>query len=584
MRKRINSTVRARRLSAIILLGVLFGLLFVVSSGARVVLADGTPPPPQPVETPKPPQPPEGQGGSSSVFVSSVTQIFHHLVFPAETISEALGNIFMKAATENEKSSLGEISTWTSVLANVIQAPGRGSYSDVARSSLPVAGSLAVGLFVLRLAMYHWNRLLGESDTPLQVLGDWLTAGVLAVACGPFLDMIVRLGWWMMSSVLGETSSLAVKFVGAMASASFTPVMINPAGSVTFMQGLMSIALALGALLAVAGLIFAFGVAQATLFVLAVLGPSFAVASVIPEMRWLRSLWIKGVVLVAIMPIMAGGIFKAGILASTYLVLPGGILAGIIRILWLFGAAGMLMTMTGILGRITLGSAAETLGKMWDAAKGIVGTVALVGAGVATGGAALAGEGAVLTGGGTALAGSSGTALSGGGETAMASGLGGALDSFGKANTMNTMSTLFSSMGLPRHAQIAGGLARGHEIEARSQELSTRIGHFNQHQQQSVPDVGISGVAPRTTQAMLDNFGGSADDFKQVFPAIESKLRSSGLEPGVVANQYPHELGSMARLYRDNPDYYNSSPDMLVALSQDAMASGIQSALMGRPT
>jgi hypothetical protein len=583
MMKRINSTSRVRRLSAIILLSVLFGLLFVVSSGARVVLADGTPPPPQPVETPKPPQPPEG--GSTSVFVSSVTNIFHHLVFPAETISEALGNIFMKAATENEKASLGEISTWTSVLADVIHAPARGSYTDVARSSLPVAGSLAVGLFVLRLAMYHWNRLLGESDTPLQVLGDWLTAGVLAIACGPFLDMIVRLGWWMMAAVLGETSSLAVKFVGAMASASFTPVMINPAGSVTFIQGLMSIALALGALLAVAGLIFAFGVAQATLFVLAVLGPSFAVASVVPEMRWLRSLWIKGVVLVAIMPIMAGGIFKAGILASTYLVLPGGILAGIIRILWLFGAAGMLMTMTGILGRITLGSAAETLGKMWDAAKGIVGTVALVGAGVATGGAALAGEGAVLTSSsGTALTGGSSTALAGGGETVMESGLGGAMNSLGKANTMNTMSTLFSSMGLPKHAQIAGGLARGHEIEARSQELSTRIGHFNQHQSgPSAPEVGVSGIAPRVAQAMLDNFGGSADDFKQVFPAIESRLRSSGLEPGVVANQYPRELGSMAKLYRDNPDYYNSSPDMLVALSQDAMASGIQSALMGRP-
>ena len=578
--KRCNRIpLHLRRLSVVILLGMLFGLLLVFSNGTRVVLADGTPPPPQPVETPEPPQPPEGEGSTSSVFVSSVTKIFHHLVFPAETISEALGNIFMKAATENEQASLGEISTWTSVLANVIQAPSRGSYSDVARSSLPVAGSLAVGLFVLRLAMYHWNRLLGESDTALQVLGDWLTAGVLAIACGPFLDMIVRLGWWMMAGVLGETSSLAIKFVSVMASTSFTPVIINPAGSVTFMQGLMSIALALGALLAVAGLIFAFGVAQATLFVLAVLGPSFAVASVIPEMRWLRSLWIKGVVMVSILPIMAGGIFKAGILASTYLVVPGGILAGMIRILWLFGAAGMLMTMTGILGRITLGSAAETLGKMWDAAKGIVGTVALVGAGVATGGAALGGEGVALAGGGTALASN--------GETAMSTGIGGsaALDSLGRANTMNSMSTLFSGMGLSRQARVAGGLARGHEIEARSQELSARIGHFHQGQQgQSTSDVGISGVTSKTTQTLLDNFGGSADDFKQVFPAIESKLRSSGLEPGVVANQYPRELGSMARLYRDNPDYYNSSPDMLLTLSHDAMASGIEKALVGRPT
>jgi hypothetical protein len=159
------------------------------------------------------------------------------------------------------------------------------------------------------------------------------------------------------------------------------------------------------------------------------------------------------------------------------------------------------------------------------------------------------------------------------------------LDSLGKANTMNTMSTLFSGMGLPRHAQVAGGLARGHEIDARSQELSARIGHFNQRQQEhSVPDVGVSGVTSRTTQTLLDNFGGSADDFKQVFPAIESRLRSAGLEPGVVANQYPRELGSMARLYSDNSDYYNSSPDMLLALSHDAMASGIEQALMGRPT
>ena len=151
---------------------------------------------------------------------------------------------------------------------------------------------------------------------------------------------------------------------------------------------------------------------------------------------------------------------------------------------------------------------------------------------------------------------------------------------------MNTMSTLFSGMGLSRHARVAGGLARGHEIEARSQELSARIGHFNQSQQgqSTASDVGISGVTSKTTQTLLDNFGGSADDFKQVFPAIESRLRSSGLEPGVVANQYPRELGSMARLYRDNPDYYNSSPDMLLALSHDAMASGIEKALVGRPT
>ena len=424
MNNRNHRKFLLRRLGAILFLGLSLCCLMVISRGVSVVLADGTPPPPQPVETPQPPQPPE-EGGSTSVLVSSVSKIIHRLVFPAETISEALGNIFMKAAEANEDAAKQEFSTWTSVLVQVVQAPSRGSYSDVARSSLPVAGSLAVALFILRLAMYHWNKLLGEMDSPLQVLGDWLTAGVLAIVCGPFLDMIVRLGWWTMAAVLGEISSLARQFLDVMIVQSFVPT-IQLSGTVVFLQGIVAIALGLGALLSLAAMIFAFGVAQSTLYVLAVLGPSFSVASVIPEMRWLRSLWIKGVVLVAIMPIMAGGIFKAGILASTYLGVSGGVgvMSGMIRILWMFGAAGLLLTTTGILGRITLGSAAETLGKMWDVAKGIIGTVALVGGVVATGGAAAAGVAgaapAVAGGGDAAVA--SGT-MSGMGEGAVGGGL-----------------------------------------------------------------------------------------------------------------------------------------------------------------
>jgi hypothetical protein len=330
-------------------------------------------------------------------------------------------------------------------------------------------------------------------------------------------------------------------------------------------------------------MIFAFGVAQSTLYVLAVLGPSFAVASVIPEMKWLRSLWIKGVVLVAIMPIMAGGIFKAGILASTYLGVSNGagLMSGMIRILWMFGAAGLLITATGVLGRITLGSAAETLGKMWDVAKGIAGTVALVGGVVATGGAAAAGGGAAVAGGGELAAGTSMSEIGGG----TGAGLSNAMGSLDKASTMNSMSNIFSTMGLPNHARVANGLARGHELDARKQDLAARIGNFNQSQAASAPsDVGIEGVSPKAAQALLDNFGGSAEEFKQVFPAIQNNLERAGFPSvGVIANQYSSELGSMAKLYQSNPDYYNSTPDMLMSLAQDAGATKFQGVLSGRP-
>ena len=158
-------------------------------------------------------------------------------------------------------------------------------------------------------------------------------------------------------------------------------------------QAILSIALGIGSLLALAAMLFAFGVAQATLYSLAAIGPSVAVASVIPEMKWLRSLWIKGAVLVALMPIMAGGIFKAGIGVAASTVSLGGMMSGVFRVLWLFGAAGLLLSVTGILFRITLGAAGEAVQKMWDVAKGIAGTVALVGAAAATGGAAGIGAG-----------------------------------------------------------------------------------------------------------------------------------------------------------------------------------------------
>ena len=182
---------------------------------------------------------------------------------------------------------------------------------------------------------------------------------------------------------------MAGTFIKSMAAPTFVNsalLTLLPGGMI--IQAIVSIALGIGSLLALAAMLFAFGVAQATLYSLAAIGPSVAVASVIPEMKWLRSLWIKGAVLVALMPIMAGGIFKAGIGVAAKTVGLGGMMEGVFRVLWLFGAAGLLLSVTGILFRITLGAAGEAVQKMWDVAKGVAGTIALVGAAAATGGAA----------------------------------------------------------------------------------------------------------------------------------------------------------------------------------------------------
>jgi hypothetical protein len=270
---------------------------------------------------------------------------------------------------------------------------------------------------------------------------------------------------------------------------------------------------------------------------------------------------------------------------------------GVFRVLWLFGAAGLLLSVTGILFRITLGAAGEAVQKMWDVAKGVAGTIALVGAVAATGGAAGIGAGAGVGTGATATAVGTGTgtgeALVGGGGGAIngSSGMGGlnsALGSLDKASTMNTMSNIFQTMGLPQHSRVATGLARGHELDARRADLQARISNFgggggnNNNNQGS--SLGIDGLSSRAAEKMLEGFGGSADELRQVFPTIGTKLERAGF-PSVsaAANQYPQELGRMAQLYQADPDRYNSAPDMLYALAQDANATGMQGALSGRP-
>jgi hypothetical protein len=210
-----------------------------------------------------------------------------------------------------------------------VQAPSQGDYSKVAQSSLPVAAALAPPLFLLRLALYHWGRLLGDEDSGLRVIGDWVTAAVLAIASGPFLDLIVRLGWWMVGKVIGETSSLAIQFVETTTA---TSVLLGLA-NLTFLGSLISIGLSIGSLLAIGGMLFAFASANAVLFILAVLAPPLAVASVLPQANWLRSLWMKAVILIALLPIVAGGVFKAGMAASIWLG-QQGLLSAILRVVW----------------------------------------------------------------------------------------------------------------------------------------------------------------------------------------------------------------------------------------------------------
>ena len=503
--------------------------------------------------------------GGGNTTTTTISQIFNHLVFPAETISEALAGIFDKAADKEVRAMSEEVARWTSVIGEIVQAPSQGDYSTVAQSSLPIAAALAPALFLLRLALYHWGRLLGDDDSGLRVVGDWVTAGVLAIASGPFLDLIVRLGWWMVGKVIGETGALAVSFVE---NTKATSILLGLANQ-TFLGSLLNIGLSIGSLLAIGGMLFAFASANAVLFILAVLAPPLAIASVLPQATWLRSLWMKAVVLIALLPIVAGGVFKAGMAASTWMG-QQGILSAILRVIWLWGATGLLLSLAGILGKMTISTTADAFGGMIKAAQQVVSIGMLAASGVGA-----AGAGAMGTAGATAGA---------GGASAATSGLTGAEAAMSHLNTAQQLTQQagnLEAMGLRAPAAYNRSLAHGHELAARQAELGERMQRFNGAPPTSPSD--DFGFSPSVNASIQSNFNGSPQEFQQGFQSVSADISQHGMDPNVFAAQYPQETAQMTRAYLDHSEEIMTASDPLMRASELGNATRVKEILTFMP-
>jgi hypothetical protein len=557
----------------VVTLGLASSQISHVSAGSVHVPAIGTD---EPGDSEEPPDDPPEEGGGS--VVTTIAQTFFHVVFHDDTISKALGNLFRKTAEAQKQDFQVEVSRWTASLSELVQPAEKDQFTNVARSGLKTAAALAPALFLLRLALYHWSKLLGDgNDSPMVVVGDWLTAGLLAVLSGPFLDLVSRLGWWMCRvGAIGEASALAARFVTLMTAPAFLNITSVIPGLV-FIQSLIGIGMTFAAILAMAGLLFAFSSAQAALFVLAVLGPGVAVAAVIPQMRWLRSLWLKGVVLISLLPLVAGGIFKAAVSVAGSLS-HGGLVLSLVRLLWLFGATGTLLSLSGILAKMTLSASGEAAKKAFGVAKGLVATAALaaatggIGAAAGAGGAAVAGSaGAGL---GTAAASTAATSTA---STTASAGLGAEAAHLSKAQSFNKLGTALDAVGAHGQARVAYGLGRGQELAARQDRLQSRIEGFGSAPQgtshaPSAPesaDVGFSASA-QVRNDLLRGFGGSSENFQTAFGGLSSHIEAAGFSPEGFAAQYPQEVGMMARTYLQSSGEIEGSEKPLWETAQRA--------------
>jgi hypothetical protein len=527
--------------------------------------------PPQPTGTPTP-------GNNGGGIIQQIFQV----VFSSQTLSDALAEAFNNAAEEEAEALSEQTAQWALILGEVLQAPSEDYYQTIAEASLYTAAALAVPLFLLRLALYHWQRLSGEEDSATKVIGDWVTAGVLAVASGPLLDLVAALGWWITGATLGETAALAQEFVTNISIFSVA----GAVAQVTWFSGLLVIGVALGGLLAMAGMLFAFAVAQAALFTLAVLAPPLAVAGVLPQMRWLRALWLKAVSLLALMPIVAGGIFKASVTLGLFFS-GQGLLSILIRLLWLWGATGLLLALAGILSRVTLSASAEALGQLTGAVKAIVSTAVLAGtaaagAGTAGGGAGggAAGASAGASTGGLGGLGGGGPGLATGSAAANAgpSGDGDAADIMGhynQAQALTRRAGTLGALGLHAPAQYTRTQAHLHELEARKLDLQNRMARFLGGESGAASDlrgeltaVQDFGFSRSVNQGIQATFSGTAEEFQDGFTGFSQHIAQAGLDPHRVAEQYPEDMGRMVDAYVNNPITIESAANPLLAAAE----------------
>ena len=547
----------------------------------------GDPVPGPPGASPNPAGTSDGGGGGGDVvtsIVKKVTQIFHFVVFPTGTISEALLDIFNKSLVSSGEWAVQQETQWTIAFGDIFSAPPTGAYNDVASGGLKVAAGLAVALFILRLAIYNWNRLIGDEDDVLHVIGDWLTAGILAVAAGALLDLINQVGWWIMSSVIGNAGSMAGVFVSGMTGG--ISAMVDTAGAAasattTFMLPVIDIALIIASLLAVVGILVAFASGHAAMYVLAAIGPVVMVAGVIPKMRWLRGLWLQGIVIIALLPVVAAGIFKVGIQAAASIG-RAGLLSQIFHVLWLFGMTGFLLSLSGILGRLTIGAAGDALGKMVQVGKGIIQTAVMAGSAVASGGASLAAGGALgTTEAVTQTAGVGATTTPPAAGNPIGNPIGGlsasqhlqnAQASLQKADT----ASMFGMNGLASHYQRQ---AQNSQIEARKADLDARIA--SQTSDQPLANLNF-GYSHPVNQTLSEHYPGSngvkmfENGLSELSPFINQSILTP-MTPNDLVTKHTDDMMRMVDTWNAHPDLAENEAALHVALGMSGVSAAFRS-------
>lgn len=387
--------------------------------------------PPSGVSAPPAGATPSSPGGVASV-VTSISQVFHIIRFPFETMTDAVVKMSAKITREAYVGAGGVYGAAVDrmIFGSYGVAPEIGGgtatplFTDFIRPHWSITLSLALLFLPATLALTAVSAMragttsvLGYADLKEAILG-WLISAGFAGASFYLLGLAHRV------SLLTARALLAADFgrpvtgdvlAGAFFNGAALAVIAVTATPLALYISFFALFLSTSVLL---GLGLALAAYTALVYMLAVIAPVVIVLGALPPLRWLHSLWLKMLTIAFLIPPIDALLLRAAVsLHNSALAAEGqGAIGSFITGLFITaGVISALITVNFKLGEMIFGALGEVHRRAWESTQGVmnmVTTAAGAAAGFGLAASFVGSGGAGLLGGGRPLPSPMGGAMS----------------------------------------------------------------------------------------------------------------------------------------------------------------------------
>lgn len=496
--------------------------------------------PPHQDPTPAPPPPPADGGGDQNI-IQNITQLIN---FPFESLVEALQNAIQNIL----RAALAPIqSMFEAVLALWLENPGILSNGNAALPGWDLMKD--AWQFMYSIAIAFWPLTLA-------VVAAIAAKDAVAASTWGLGDLKSALGTWFAAVLLSATSLWWMDLANNLANAITKYILYNFAGPQfspsTFMvlftvvlpglflafplAGIIIIMfLVILAITIFVGLTFGIIARLVLMYLVVALGPLAIILGVLPPLRFVTQMWMRGFLLVLALGPVDALLLKLAFNIAQYASSAPPVQAAA-AFIGVFGLLSILITINftvvkGVFGAAiavahqTIG-AVKTVGQM-VVAGALLMTGAGAGAGAALGGSTAAGAAAGGTGGGGAGGGGAGGAL------------GGASSGIGSANAEGGMPSRLSAAGFGNGNGAKGGngnspwrpsgrgiAAAGNYLQSTRGPLAgfgalLRAAGIEQTQQERAGRLNVAGNSPDTRPSLdLENVGSPLRENESPLPPL----------------------------------------------------------------